>query len=115
MRNNLEVVLAAVTNDGLALQYTNKRLKNIKDVAMAAVKSDGRAIQFVCCKLHKDQEVLEAALYEARNSHRCDDVKDLIKSCTTCTESKSVFLRRAKRVNEGSTRGETGVAKQRQK
>jgi len=48
------VVLAAVAQNGWALQYVSKELKQNKEVVMVAVAQDVHALQFASYKLKKD-------------------------------------------------------------
>ncbi len=60
--NNKGIVLAAVTKDGMALQYASTELKNNKEVVLTAVKNDGRALKFAKTKLQNDKDVVLAAV-----------------------------------------------------
>ena len=50
-KNNKEIVLCAVKNDGMALQFASEELKNDEDVVMCAVKNNGLALQFANARL----------------------------------------------------------------
>jgi CxxC motif-containing protein len=54
--------LAAVKNDGWALEDASDELKADKEVVMAAVQENGRALQFVSDELKADKEVVMAAV-----------------------------------------------------
>ena len=41
-----EIVLAAVNNYGIALNFTNKILQKDKEIVLAAVNNDGWALRF---------------------------------------------------------------------
>jgi hypothetical protein len=60
--NNKEVVIAAVKNNGQALEFASTSLQEDKEVVMAAVKNDGSAIQFASALLQKDKDVLLASV-----------------------------------------------------
>jgi hypothetical protein len=62
LKADKEVVLAAVTSDGLALEYASKVLKADKEVVLAAVTSDGSAFEYASEELKADKEFLLAAL-----------------------------------------------------
>ena len=47
LRDDDDVVMAAVTNKGLILKYASKRLRADKKIALAAVKSDKRALDYI--------------------------------------------------------------------
>ena len=50
--------LAAVKNDGGALEHASDELKADKEVVMAAVKNDGDALEFASDELKTDPEIL---------------------------------------------------------
>ena len=50
--------LAAVNNDGAALEHASDELKADKEVVMAAVKNNGYALQFASDELKADPEIL---------------------------------------------------------
>jgi histidinol phosphatase-like PHP family hydrolase len=49
-----EVVLAAVKQNGLALEYASKELQNDREVVLAAVKQDGRALEYASDELKSE-------------------------------------------------------------
>jgi len=55
-----EVVIAAVKNNGYALEFASSFLREDKEVVMAAVRNDGSAIQFAG-QLRFDHEVIKAS------------------------------------------------------
>ena len=55
-------VLAAVSQNGRALQYAYEDLKKDKDIVLAAVSQNGRALQYASDELKKDKEVVLAAV-----------------------------------------------------
>lgn len=59
-----EIVLAAVRRDGLALKYARKEFKSgrYREIALAAVTQNGHALQHVCAALKSDREVVLAAV-----------------------------------------------------
>ena len=59
---NKEVVLAALKNNGAALQYASGELKNNEKVVLAAVKKDFRALQYASGELKNTEEVVLAAV-----------------------------------------------------
>jgi hypothetical protein len=56
------MVLAAVKNNGRALEYASDDLRGDKEVVLAAVKNDGSAIEFASASLQKDKDVLLASV-----------------------------------------------------
>ena len=61
LKNDKEVVLAAVKQSGYALEYASENLKNDKEVVLAAVKTDSDAIGYASKKLQADKDVIKAA------------------------------------------------------
>ena len=57
MKNDKDVVLAAVQNYGRALEYASDELKNDKDVVMAAVRNDGAALGFASEEMKVDKDI----------------------------------------------------------
>ena len=62
LKNDQDVVLAAVRNSGDALQYASKELKSDKDVVLEAVSKDGSALEYASEELKNDKEVVLAAV-----------------------------------------------------
>ena len=62
LQNDKEVVLAAVNQDGSALYYASEELQNDKDVVLAAVNQDGKALKYVSEILQDDKDVVLAAV-----------------------------------------------------
>ncbi|KAG2382666.1 hypothetical protein C9374_005246 [Naegleria lovaniensis] len=55
--NDKEIVLAAVTNDGIALQFASSELKNDKEVVLRAVMQNNQAQRYASETLTKDNDV----------------------------------------------------------
>ena len=49
-------MLAAVTQNGNALQYASDELKNDKDVVLAAVTQNGNALGYASAELRNDKD-----------------------------------------------------------
>ena len=64
LKNDKEVVLAAVSNWGSALQFASY-FWNDKDVLLAAVQTDGEALEWADDELKNDKEVVLAAVQES--------------------------------------------------
>jgi hypothetical protein len=58
LKKDKEVVLAAVKQDGYALQYASEELKKDKEVVLAAVKQNGYALKYASEELKKDKEFM---------------------------------------------------------
>jgi hypothetical protein len=61
-KNDKEVVLAAVQDDGMSLQYASPNLKNDYDVVMAAVKNNGMSLQHASPNLKDNYGIVLAAV-----------------------------------------------------
>lgn len=62
LRNTKEVVLAAVRTNGLALQYATYKMRNNKKIVLVAVSSDGMALRYATNKLQTNYDVALAAV-----------------------------------------------------
>ena len=100
MKNDKDVVLAAVEEHRLALQHASEELKKNKDVVTAAVEKDPRAFTFASEELKKDisfvktvvqlkPKALEfAADALKQNKDVASWLPSLVESvCQTCTRS----------------------------
>ena len=65
MKNEKEVVLAAVKQNGDALEYASEGMKNDKKVVLAALAQNGNALQFASEEMQNDKEVNEVMLAAA--------------------------------------------------
>ena len=59
--NNKNVVLEAVKQNGLALQFASEKLQDDKNVVLEAVKQNGWALQFASEELRNDKDIQIAA------------------------------------------------------
>ena len=62
--NNRELVLAAVHQDGCALEFASGTLRNDRELVLAAVHQDGCALEFASKALRNDREVVLAAVQQ---------------------------------------------------
>jgi predicted methyltransferase len=62
LRNDKDIVLAAVKVEGFALQFASETLRNDKDVVLAAVKEHPDAFQFASETLRNNKGVVIAAV-----------------------------------------------------
>jgi hypothetical protein len=65
LRNDKEVVLVAIGENGYALKYASKELQNNKEVVIEAVRENYLAFQFASEELQKDEDVI----FEEDKSH----------------------------------------------
>jgi len=77
VNSNKKDVLAAVKQDGMALQYASETLKNDSEVVLAAVKQNGSALYYASDILKKDSEVVLAAV--AQNGSALYYASDILK------------------------------------
>ena len=56
LQNDREIVLAAVTQDGYALEFAS----NDREVVLAAVTQNGEALEYASEDLKRDREIVEA-------------------------------------------------------
>ena len=62
LKNDKDVVLAAVQQTGFALMYAGAELQEDKDIALTAVKQNGRALYEASEQLKNDRDVVLAAV-----------------------------------------------------
>jgi predicted nucleic acid-binding Zn-ribbon protein len=60
LQDDDDVVMAAVKNNGSALQFASERLRADKEIVIAAVKNDPYVIVFASEELQDDDDVLDA-------------------------------------------------------
>ena len=65
LKGNKEVVLAAVANDGLALRLATEQLQGDLQVVLAACQQTGQALQYASNELQGDRKVVLAAVSQA--------------------------------------------------
>mmetsp|Transcript_48584 Transcript_48584/g.115461 ORF Transcript_48584/g.115461 Transcript_48584/m.115461 type:complete len:373 (+) Transcript_48584:164-1282(+) len=63
LRADRELVLAAVSQNGLSLQFAAEACWDDKAIVMQAVLQNGEALQFASWRLRSDRDVVEQALY----------------------------------------------------
>ena len=62
LRKDKQMVMLAVSNEGGALHYADKSLQDDRDIVMAAVLSDGRALAYASPRLQKDKRIVMLAV-----------------------------------------------------
>ena len=62
LRNDKDIVMVAVTQNGEALEYASEELRNDKDIVMAAMEQNWRALRYASDELRNDREVVLAAV-----------------------------------------------------
>ena len=64
LRDDKDVVMAAVQQNGMALYFASERLRDDKDVVMAAVHQIGTALYFASDELRNDKDVVLKAVQQ---------------------------------------------------
>ena len=62
MKKDKEVVLAAVSQNGLALKFASECLQGDKEVVQVAVAQNGMALEFTSIDLKRDYDIVESAI-----------------------------------------------------
>ena len=62
LRNDREIVLAAVSQYAYALEYASEELRNNREIVLAAVSQNGRALEYASAELRNDREIVLAAV-----------------------------------------------------
>ena len=62
LRNDRDVVLTAVQQNGRSLQYASETLRNDRDVVLAAVEQNGYSLEYASSDLKADRAVVLAAM-----------------------------------------------------
>ena len=62
LKKDKEIVLAAIKENGRALEYADESFKKDKEIVMAAVKQDGYALKYADESFRKDREIVIAAV-----------------------------------------------------
>jgi len=81
--NNLRTVIAAVSQNGLALRYATREFRGNKDVALVAVTQNGLALQFVEKSTLTDDDIIEVAVRECGAIALNDSFEEYISSVDT--------------------------------
>ena len=80
------MVMAVVSQDGLALQHATEELKGDREIVMTAVSVDGLALRCSTKELKDDEEILQHALERSRNWIHLVGLKVVLMSGRWCTE-----------------------------
>jgi hypothetical protein len=68
LRNNKEVVLEAVKQNGGALEYASMELRNDKEIVLEVVKQNGYTLRYASEELRGDKEVILEAVKQNGNT-----------------------------------------------
>lgn len=70
LRNDPEIVINAVKNEGMALAFTkNQQLLNDRRIALTAVKNNGASLHFLPEKFRKDVYICSTAMRQCGNAY----------------------------------------------
>ena len=75
IRNDKNVVMAAVKNNGMALYYASKRLREEPGIVMTAIKQNGFALWFASDELRKNRKFRDVAREEMNGD--AYEIKDI--------------------------------------
>lgn len=64
LRSDKHIVMLAVNNDGMAIQYACESFCDDRDVVMTAVRSNGMSLMYASASLREDNMVVLAAILE---------------------------------------------------
>ena len=90
LRGDREIVMAAVSQHGGALQFATEELKADREIVRTAVSKTGWALEYASKDLKEDEEMLQHALEGPRNKDEVVGLKVALLSGRRCSE---VFLR----------------------
>ena len=81
--NDMDVVAAAVQQNGMALQYTSAELQGDREIVMEAVNNNGMALQYATEKLQRDREIVMVAVKQDGEalqyaSERLKGIKEIV-------------------------------------
>eukprot|EP00403_Amphidinium_massartii_P030630 CAMPEP_0178391844 /NCGR_PEP_ID=MMETSP0689_2-20121128/11373_1 /TAXON_ID=160604 /ORGANISM="Amphidinium massartii, Strain CS-259" /LENGTH=393 /DNA_ID=CAMNT_0020012401 /DNA_START=166 /DNA_END=1347 /DNA_ORIENTATION=+ len=62
LQDDFDIVLAAVSQDGMMLKLASERLRNHRSIVLAAVQQQGLALEFASEECRADRELVEAAI-----------------------------------------------------
>ncbi len=92
LRNNREIVLAAVRNHGYALQYASQQMQNDREIVLAAVQQNIFALRYASTQLKNNRQFI---LFLANNDGpyvKFSESFELLPSATLSDEMKQ-YLR----------------------
>ena len=77
LRADCEIVLAAVKQNGLALDYAAVELQANREIVLVAVKQNGLALEYVAVELRADHGIVLAAVLENEESlqHASEEIR----------------------------------------
>ncbi|EFC49648.1 predicted protein [Naegleria gruberi] len=89
LQDDDEIVVTAVSNCGLALQYADNRLRNRPDIILKAVSENGLALEFA---YYQNEEIVQAALNQSLFSFQFIDPQFVTKEIALQVVNKCPWL-----------------------
>jgi NhaP-type Na+/H+ and K+/H+ antiporter len=88
LKNDKEIVLAAVQQDGKSLEDASHELKNDKEIVLAAVQQAGKSLEDASTELKNDKEIVLAAVQQDGKSledasHKLKNDKEVVLAAVT--------------------------------
>ncbi|EFC42104.1 predicted protein [Naegleria gruberi] len=68
LRNDFEIVKTAARNNRRALWYASKQLSSNKEIVMTAVKSNGLSLEYMPTQIRNDRKIVKIAIQENGNA-----------------------------------------------
>ena len=97
LSQTLQIVLTAVTRDGLALRWAHSTQRADREIALTAVTQHARAHMFVADALRGDRELVMAALKAPRGS--TSEVVHIIQWCSEELKQDKEIIFEAAKIN----------------
>jgi hypothetical protein len=78
LQNNFSIVFAAVQQDSDALEFASKNLQNDSEIVLAAVSQNGKSLQYASTELRNDREIVLSAVQQYGNALKfaSEEMKD---------------------------------------
>ncbi len=97
MKNDKEVVMVAVTNDGWALQYASSELRNDNSVVFGAVKNNGNVLEYASDELKNDKDFMMKVVPHSGCTLRfaSDELKNDVQVVVSAVKQNPVAIRYA--------------------
>jgi hypothetical protein len=93
LKDDSNVVLAAVTNQGLALQYASERLRDDETIVIPAIAANGQAFQYASDRLRGEKKIALEAFKTAGDQLQYaseelrDDFDVVLQACKQCPDA----------------------------
>ena len=91
LKGDREVVMTAVSQNGCALKFTTEEMKGDREVVMTAVSQNGYALHFATAELRGDEDLVMTALAK-RNGSPLIVLRVLLLSGKVCNQLFHVHI-----------------------